>query len=269
MKKTILESRLFISQGSLSRKRTVKDYEIDIECADGREYTYNGITYKLKRGDVLVRTPGGTVSSRGFQRSYLLTLDFTDRKADSTYSRNIPGELQDIFDNELITSLEPVIHPRNSYALFEIYENLSLTLHLESDFALALVDEIIFTLNADIAHEKYLKKNKTDSTIDKIINYMEENIEKRIRLDDLARISNLEKSYLIRYFKSKTGTTPFNTLSIMRLNRASDLLLTTEMKISEIALAVGYNTTSFFISDYKKRFGITPSVHRKNISHKD
>ena len=58
MKKTILESRFFASMCGSPYVRTVKDYEIDIECGDDRIYIYNSNEYKLKRGDVLVRKPG-------------------------------------------------------------------------------------------------------------------------------------------------------------------------------------------------------------------
>ena len=49
----------------------------------------------------------------------------------------------------------------------------------------------------------------------------------------------------------------------MRLDRASDLVFTTDMSISDIAAACGYATVSFFISEYKRRFGQTPEAHRR------
>ena len=128
-----------------------------------------------------------------------------------------------------------------------------------------LVDEIIFLLNADLAHEEFMRLNSHSSIIDKAIGYMEKNLSLKIALDELASIANLEKSYFIRLFKKETGRTPFKILNEMRLDRASDLLATTDMKVSEIASAVGFGTTSFFISEYKKRFGFTPREHRKNI----
>lgn len=267
MKKIILEARIFNSSYAIARERTVKDYEIDIECSDNRIYTYNKKTFKLKRGDVLIRTPGGVVSSLGIQKSYIMTLDFSLRGDPLLYSRNIPGILQAKTENELITSLPPVIHPRNPYMLFEIYEKLIRNPVLSSESALSLADEIIYIINSDVAHEKYLLSKSKNNAIDKAMSYMENNLSSRISLDELAAISSLEKSYLIRLFKKETGSTPLKILSEMRLNRACDLLATTDMNIVEIASKVGYNTPSFFISEYKKRFGITPFMHRKSIRH--
>ena len=95
---------------------------------------------------------------------------------------------------------------------------------------------------------------------------MENNLSKHITLDELAAVSNFEKSYFIRFFKKESGTTPFKMLNEMRLERASDLIASTDMKICDIANSLGYNTTSFFISEYKKRFGITPACHRSQVN---
>ena len=58
---------------------------------------------------------------------------------------------------------------------------------------------------------------------------MEKNLSAKISLDELASLVNLEKSYFIRLFKKETGSTPFKILNGMRLDRASDLLATTDM----------------------------------------
>ena len=266
MKKTILEARVFVSEYPSAHERTVKDYEIDIECTDNRSYTYNGQTYKLKSGDVIIKTPGAVVSSDGDQKSYILTLDFSAKKHFSVYSRNIAGDIQPLSDNELITALPCVFHPRNPYLLFEIYEKLVQTPLLSSLEAELLVDEIIYIINADLTHAAYLHAKRTNEVTHKVIDYMEKNLSKKITLDELAKVSNFEKSYFVRFFRKETGTTPFKMLSKMRLERASDLVVSTDMKINEIAEKLGYNTLSFFISEYKKRFGLTPSAHRSNVS---
>lgn len=264
MRKTILEARVFVSSYPLAHERVVKDYEIDIECTDNRLYTHNGKSYKLRSGDVLIRTPGSVVSSIGNQKSYLLTLDFSEAKHSLPYSRNIGSKIQPLTNNELITGLPCVLHPRNPLVLFEIYEKLVRTPQLSSKEAHLLVDEIIYFLNADMAHKLYLQQRKTNDIINAIISYLENNLSKKITIDDLAAIANFEKSYFIRFFKKETGITPLKMLKDMRLERASDLVVSTDMKINDIANGLGYNTLSFFISEYKKRFGVTPAVHRKN-----
>jgi len=76
----------------------------------------------------------------------------------------------------------------------------------------------------------------------------------------------LEKSYLVCLFRRETGQTPMKMLARIRLDRACDLVANTQMKIGEIGEACGFSTPSFFISEYKKRFVLTPSAHRSNAS---
>lgn len=262
MQKTILEARIFVSSYPSAHERVVKDYEIDLECTEDRLYTCNKKTYKLKSGDVIIRYPGDVVSSVGKQKTYLLTLSFSSCERLAVYNRNFPGELQPLTNNELIASLPRVIHPRNPRVLFKAYERLVRLPVLSSVKAHALVDEIIYILNSDVAHKIYTSQKDDNDIIGKVIDYMEEHISERITLGELAAISNFEKSYFIRFFKKECGTTPFKMLNEMRLEHASDLVTSTDMKICDIAMSYGYNTTSFFISEYKKRFGITPACHR-------
>ena len=67
---------------------------------------------------------------------------------------------------------------------------------------------------------------------------------------------------MARKFKHETGKTVFEMLTELRLVKASELVTAGDMPISEIAEVCGYNTVSFFIAEYKKRYGITPRAHR-------
>lgn len=263
MKVKILESRHFVSPYAKATERTVKDYEIDIECSKNRIYTYNGITQVLSYGDILVRTPGGTVSSIGAQESYILTLDLSTREQPAVYSRNIQGDIQPQTDNELITQLPSIIHTRNPSMLLDIYIKLSSITDLSSTEADELVNEIVFILNAECAHARYKSIKPRETISEKVISYMENHISDELTLDDIATDLHFNKSHIVRAFKKETGKTPIASLIEMRLDRASDLVAITDMKISDIAFSVGYKTVSFFIAEYKKRFGVTPEAQRR------
>ena len=74
----------------------------------------------------------------------------------------------------------------------------------------------------------------------------------------LASQVNLNKSYLVRLFKATYGKTPIQILSSLRMEKAFDLIINTNMNISEIAFECGYSSNSYFISEYKKHFNETP-----------
>ena len=265
---TVLEARRFTSDHGVRIGRVVKDYEIDLECSSERIYFYDGIKERcLHSGDVLVRCPHGIVSSIGAQDSYILTLDFSQRPKTEAYSRNIQGELQPFTGNELITRLEPIIHPTHTREIMAIYQKLTCLPNHNIPAAKELVTELIYTLNAEISRKNYdiLIPEKNISTI--VIEYIQENMERHISLDDLSKLVSLEKSYFLRLFRKETGKTPIETLIEMRLNKASDLIISTGLTIAEIADRCGYNTVSFFISEYKKRYGITPDAQRSRQTY--
>ena len=262
----ILESRKFTSSHTGYIRREVKDYEIDMECINGRVYSYEDIhERRLSAGDILVRRPHGVVCSVGAQNTNLLTLDFSNSEKPEAYSRNVAGDFQPICENELITRLDAVIHPMHQKEISAIYQRLACLSSYKTSAATELVSELIYTLNAEMSRKNYEILMPDKCISDKVISFMQDNLSRRVTLDDLSKHLCLERSYLLRLFRSETGKTPIDALIEMRLNKACDLVASTDLRISEIAIECGYNTVSFFVSEYKKRFGSTPAMHRELI----
>jgi AraC-like DNA-binding protein len=83
------------------------------------------------------------------------------------------------------------------------------------------------------------------------------------RIEDLAREFNLSHSRLEHLFKQETGVSLGQLLTEQRLERASQLLLHTNMRIKEIAHTVGYEHTSSFIRAFERHFRLAPRVFRQ------
>lgn len=263
---TVLEARRFTSDHGVRIGREVKDYEIDMECSSERIYFYDGIKERrLHCGDVLVRRPHGIVSSIGGQDSYILTLDFSKRAYTDVYSRNIGGVFQPFTENELVTRLEPIIHPIHAREIMSIYAKLICLSNHNSPAAKELVSELIYMLNAEVSRKNYELILPEKNISAAVIEYMHDNMDRHISLDELAKLVSLEKSYFLRLFRKETGKTPIDILIEMRLAKASDLISSTDLTVKEIADKCGYNTVSFFISEYKKRYGITPGAKLKKL----
>ena len=63
--------------------------------------------------------------------------------------------------------------------------------------------------------------------------------------------------------RSVTGYAPKEYIRIVRLKRAADLLLTTQMTSAEIAYSIGIHDPSYFSKCFKEQFGKTPKAYRK------
>ncbi|MDZ7960267.1 MAG: AraC family transcriptional regulator [Aulosira sp. DedQUE10] len=84
-----------------------------------------------------------------------------------------------------------------------------------------------------------------------------------LSLNELARRVGLNECTLKRGFRSCFGTTVFNYLRHYKLEQARQLLDTGEMKITEIAHAMGYNSRSPFAAAFRKQFGMNPKEYQK------
>ena len=80
-----------------------------------------------------------------------------------------------------------------------------------------------------------------------------------ITVDDLAEAMNLSRVQLYRKVKAISGSSPNELLRTARLNRAYQLLLTTDKNISEVAYDVGFTAPSYFTKCFKDEFGVSPS----------
>ena len=128
-------------------------------------------------------------------------------------------------------------------------------------FLLKLIHNFVFDSKKSID-----KPRAGDSAVFAATNYMEYNYNRQISLTDIANSVNLHPNYFHRLFKAKTGHTPFEYLTDLRVNAASDLIITTNQTISSIALQCGFDSTSYFICVFKKRKGLTPNRYRKLYS---
>ena len=94
--------------------------------------------------------------------------------------------------------------------------------------------------------------------------FMQENVQKNLKVSDYAYLTGRSVSSFNREFKRIYNMTPNQWLIEQRLKQAQYLLLNTDMKVTEIAFDVAYENVSHFIKAYRTRYGQTPNGFRKN-----
>lgn len=115
-------------------------------------------------------------------------------------------------------------------------------------------------------HRTHIEKNKHGKILP-VLDYIEQNYKRPVTLDDMADLICVSKSYLCRTFRGAYGITPVNYLLKTRINRAKQLLISTDMKIKLLSTECGFNDTSYFCMVFKRMEGITPDEFRS--LHKD
>jgi transcriptional regulator GlxA family with amidase domain len=97
----------------------------------------------------------------------------------------------------------------------------------------------------------------------RVAQLMEENIEKPLSLDKIARATGLSRRQIERLFKRDLNVVPKRFYLEMRLRRARELLLQTAMPIMDVTTACGFQSPPHFSKCYRNQFGHPPSAERK------
>ena len=98
-----------------------------------------------------------------------------------------------------------------------------------------------------------------------VIDYIETNLEEKIGLDALAKITQTSPYHFSRLFKQSTGITPYQYVIQQRIELGKQLLRKEELPIAEIAMMCGFANQSSFTTAFRKLLGVTPKNYRMNI----
>ncbi|MCI5970585.1 MAG: AraC family transcriptional regulator, partial [Oscillospiraceae bacterium] len=123
----------------------------------------------------------------------------------------------------------------------------------------------LFSLQISEAIHSCIQKKNT-STVKKITDYVSSNYSKTITLDSLSEIVELSPNYISTLFYKETGTNFKDYLISVRIDKAKELLKTTQLKIYQIAHSVGYEDARYFGDIFFRIVGCLPSQYRKNDS---
>ncbi|HOJ09840.1 MAG TPA: AraC family transcriptional regulator [Clostridiales bacterium] len=99
------------------------------------------------------------------------------------------------------------------------------------------------------------------------IKFIHKNFNSNISLKQLAGIEHLSISRYRTLFKQYTGFSPKNYIIALRINRACELTVQTDLSLKEIAESVGYHDQLYFSRIFKARTGIAPNCYKKNYQN--
>jgi AraC-like DNA-binding protein len=100
--------------------------------------------------------------------------------------------------------------------------------------------------------------------IDEAIAYIHQNLHDPITLSELANHVAYSPYHFTRIFKEKMGLPPLYYVSSLRLQKAKDLLLHTNLGIRDISLEIGQQSLGTFTTRFTERVGVTPSEFRNS-----
>ena len=102
----------------------------------------------------------------------------------------------------------------------------------------------------------------SDYYIKEAINYIEQNFQNNITIEDIAAVCGINRSYFGKIFRNSIGRSPQEFLMSYRMVKATELLKLTSLSIAEVGSAVGYENQLHFSRAFKTVYGISPREWR-------
>lgn len=128
------------------------------------------------------------------------------------------------------------------------------------DSTIDMIRWVNYLLEKTFAYEKEVEKSAT--IIDKINQYIHDHYNEDIGRNKIAGEFFLTPEYLSKLYKRKTGIVLKTYINNYRIEKAKELLQSSDKSISEIALAVGFDNFSYFSTLFKKSTGISPKDYK-------
>ena len=110
----------------------------------------------------------------------------------------------------------------------------------------------------------HFEKNKPNTPVKDVLDYIHNNYQEELSLENMTSIAHMSKEHLCRIFRKSTGQTPISYLKQYRILKSCYYLKETDKKISDICTLVGFNNISYFNREFLRILQTTPSQYRKD-----
>jgi len=117
--------------------------------------------------------------------------------------------------------------------------------------------------------QEYRRSAAIDASTDPVqaaIHFMEENIEKRLSLQEILNYVGYSSSHFTTLFRQRTGMPPLSYFNHLKVQQACVLLRETDMRINQICYKLGIEDCYYFSRMFAKETGISPQKYRQENS---
>ena len=175
-----------------------------------------------------------------------------------------------VFINHLAKNENPyVFYNDKSKNLLELLDNITKELQSPDIFSKKAAQSYLTIMLKHIlrfpSDSSFFRSDvEIHTPVYKLLDYVQSNYQNDISLKDLSDLLGYTPNYISKLFSSTIGMSFKKYLFMQRIKTAESLLLDSNMTITEIAYAVGFNDSNYFSTAFKNKYGITPSEYRKN-----
>lgn len=246
----IYNTENFFSTRKKGRERTCALFELEYYISCSGHTFLDGRDYPLSPDTVLLAKPGSRRCSIPHFRCYYLHFEINPQ---NKYSRRLM-EAPDYFCHIHAAQYKEIFSAIVRHIVRD--EN-----NCSSDYTYAKMLELFYLLLEDAPRNLAATrpdKQRTVNLLSEVVNFLHAHLQEGITLNRLSQEFRYSPNYIQSLFTRAMGRTPQQYLQQIRLEQARILLSEQRLPLSDIALACGFCSQSYFSACFRKAYGITP-----------
>ncbi len=174
-----------------------------------------------------------------------------------------------VFDNEnLMVTLELseqdfVVNVENREEMQRLFESANRTeVFKDPIYDVAWCSNILQIIRI-YAEQRQKQSDSAYTYFRPVFEYMTLNLDRAVKLDELAEAVHMHPTYFVKKFGEKCGMSPLAYLNNLRMYKAMSLLISSKDSIEDVAKAIGILDASYFARRFKKHTGLSPTEYKK------
>lgn len=146
------------------------------------------------------------------------------------------------------------------------FDDINLTKYEDIDSIKKKMKEVLETIKLII--DRFIIDSNKTPLIKEICIYVLRNVEKDISITKISEVLFLTKNHIGDIFKQETGMTLGEYITMVKIERAKQLVIEGDLKNYEIAQNLGYRDVEYFGKLFKKNTGLTPMEYRNTVKNR-
>ena len=236
--------------------RTLNEYQLNYISEGSGVFEIEEKTYQIQPGTMMIIGPGQNHRYKpdpttGWTENYI----------------GFKGTLSDHFIQRSLNQIkEPIVHLGSQLEIFDTYQKIQDLVQLQPPAYQQMASGHILNLLGQISsasRQKNFDSKRTEDLINSAKSFMWERVEATLDLKIFCQQQNISYSHFRKTFKEYTGIAPHQFFLDLKIMRARELILSSQLSITEITYQLGFESIHYFSRLFKKKTGVSPRDLRK------
>ena len=249
----IYNSQVVFKNKSISPNRKTTIFEIELPINEGGVSYIDNTSHSISENVIICAKPGQIRHTKFPFKCYYIHMIVNEGQIFEVLS-SLPNYIE-LSDNTDV---------RNIFVSLGEYYNTGFS--VDNMMLQSLVMKLVYTLtkHASLHNAKHNPKRNNSKAIENTLEYISKNLTSDLTLEALSERVNFSPIYFHKLFKASIGKTLHEYVEEEKIKKSLELLVSTEMTLTEIAYECGFSSQSYFSYAFKKKMKITPREYVKS-----